>query len=431
MEKQKINLFLSILTCKAHLQKLIVNQQIINHQHLVSALQKQTDAKPTGFSFGSSITDSQKSDAKSTTLSLGTPKTDSQSTDNKSSTFSFGTPKTDSQTTDAKPTGFSFGSSITDSQKSDNKSSTFSFGTPKTDSQATDAKPTGFSFGSSITDSQKSDAKSTTFSLGTPKTDGQATGFNFNFSSQPDKSYQAPTLNFQSQPASDASSSIPLFNLGGMGQPFSFPFSYNFHFGTGEKFTANTKKPFGSPQITFSMQPTNTSSNNDEETPEEEHNEMAEGNTGEEDEEKLIECNVKVFQYAFVQEDELKDGAPKPTETDTLKIIKSEGKDYIYKKKFAERGEGILHFNKGNDYYRIVIRRKSVGAAIVNSRVWDKMKPILKEGKPFIQVLLQNIKKDDKDEKDQVSVYLLKFEDRDTAAKVHAELIKAIEEISK
>ncbi|KAH0787687.1 hypothetical protein GPJ56_008344 [Histomonas meleagridis] len=198
--------------------------------------------------------------------------------------------------------------------------------------------------------------------------------------------------------------------------------TYEFNFGTGVNFIASTRSPFGANCFSYTPK--------DDDDIEDDFENMTpafvESNeTGEENEENLIECNTKVYQFKFTIDTELKEGETKPEENEFLKVERHNDKDYVCRKKFVVKGEGPLHLNKGNGYYRIVVRRNKVGTIIVNSRVFERMNPSLKDNK--LRILLQNIE----DKEEGVSVYLLKFDEYETAVKVTEEIKKAIQEISK
>ena len=241
----------------------------------------------------------------------------------------------------------------------------------------------------------------------------------------------------------------PQFNIGGFKTGSSFSFnstlisSYEFNFGTGKTFTANNKAPFGKQQQHFNTAASFQSFNNNNNKDKEGSNDDGENievsikneNSGEENEETLINEEVKVFQFVINEKNE-KNGK-KPGE-------------------YAERGNGPLHFNKGDDYYRIIIRN-AVGATIVNSRIFESMKPILLETKSMIRILLQNLvakendgskendKNDEKDsqendkkdpkknneKKDPFSVYLLKFKNPNLAKASYEKINDAITSINK
>lgn len=148
-----------------------------------------------------------------------------------------------------------------------------------------------------------------------------------------------------------------------------------FNFGTSKQFTStsNPKASFIENRFNIgSFKPINLKLPAVKETSKEEEDENEteksipiEGTTGEEDEEILLSCKAKLYK--------LKDSEEKDSEGKAQKV-------------YAERGFGTLHFNKGNGFYRLIMRVDQVCSVCLNVRVFEKMNP-LPHGKNSIRLM--------------------------------------------
>lgn len=205
-----------------------------------------------------------------------------------------------------------------------------------------------------------------------------------------------------------------------------------FNFGTGKDFQAE-KKEFSSKNFDFKnssskfspkISPSASQSKDGEENETVEENGFcASEKTGEEDEEILLNIPSKLF--IFEKPEEPKDSDPK-------------AKKEQPKPGYAERGTGTLHFNynKENNYYRMIFRRKPIETLVLNQRIFTGMTP-RKQGTNSIQFLGQIIapKKFEKDEaknketnENKLDILLLKCKDEESANKLLALIQKAISE---
>lgn len=140
-----------------------------------------------------------------------------------------------------------------------------------------------------------------------------------------------------------------------------------FNFGTSKQFTStsNPKASFIENRFNIgSFKPINLklpavkeASKEEEDENETEKSIPIEGTTGEEDEEILLNCKAKLYKLKDTEEKD------------------SNGKVQSIQKTYVERGFGTLHFNKGNGFYRLIMRIDQVCNVCLNVRVFEKMNP--------------------------------------------------------
>lgn len=169
-----------------------------------------------------------------------------------------------------------------------------------------------------------------------------------------------------------------------------------FNFGTEKKFTAksNPKEAFKSINFTI-PKPTIVKK---EEAPKREI-QVVEEKTGEEEEEILFDEKAILYMY----------------KTD------DDGKGV-----FAEKGQGNIHINRGNGFYRITMRRCVLNQICLNSRIFEKMNPTLnKKGKkPLIQMMAQDLQDTNK-----LAMYRIVFQNEEIADKFFKTLQSSIEAV--
>lgn len=307
------------------------------------------------------------------------------------------------------------------------------------DSQTT-AK-TGFQFNFKKTQStaisESQEKKSNFFQLNDSQ---EKKSFKFKFDSQivsPRKS-ESQTNN---QDSSNNSNDIDLdkpcsLSLSNEKFKFSLGNKLTFNFGTGKEFQAEEKKfgglkfnntfsPISRQQLQSKLLSTESSQSSQSSQSKDDDDKIENGaeseKTGEEDEEILL--NAKAILYVYT----------KPEEENT----KSDSKDKKVEQKphYAERGNGELHFNynKEQNFYRLVMRRKPIGTIVLNQRVFAGMKPKL-NSKKIVQFLGQLTvasisKSDDAQTTPKINVLLLKLQDEESANKLLSLIQKAISEI--
>lgn len=291
------------------------------------------------------------------------------------------------------------------------------------------------------------------------------------------------------------SNSKNLFKFNNQGHPQSLIY---FDFGTGKKFASRTDPKKGFSESVFNIQSTllnrppnpefknqvHKLTNKSAEDKENESMLLENEQTGEENEERVFECPAILYRLQLQENDSNVNTPPfktsdspftatnqsKPPQlqsilgtrpkspftpsclsrtssttngsADSTSSTESKHKYELNGRsnstpnsKFIEIGNGSLHLNKCNGFYRLVMRRSQVGKVCLNMRVFKDMNPRLHSRNyiKFIGCSNPNANKEEKNDPSDLKfeIYMLKFKEENEQKELFAKLKDAINDDGK